>query len=261
MELVLDEKGNVVLQDGMPIYRYEDGTKSPFDAKSTVETYEKRIADLTEERTRHFTNSEKLKGDLKAFAGIDPKLAKEALETVANLKSKEILDANGIKILKSEMLTGFENEKSEIKKGYENEILKIKTKVDEKDSTIKNLLITQKFSSSPHFSGKNQKTIYCPEDAVKIFGDRFRIDEKLNIIGIGKNGDQLMSQKHHGEPADFEEAISRFIDEHPRKEQILISHQGGIPGRGNLGPGQKQEFATPTDKIAAGLKRQYPEKF
>lgn len=262
MELVLDDKGNAVLKDGLPVYKYDDGTESPFDAKSTIGTYEKKLADLTEERTRHYTKAEELKNNLKVFKGIDPEKAKEALETVANLKSKEILDTNGVKVLKSEMVAGFETEKSELKKGYERDLEKKDHIIAEKDSKLKNLLITTQFSSSPHFSGKDQKTIYPAEDAVKIFGDRFKVDEKtLKIVGVDKNGETLMSQKKHGEPAEFEEAISRIIDEHPRKAQILNTHQGGIHARGNLGSGQQREFATTTDKIAAGLQKRHPDKF
>lgn len=262
MKLVLDEKGNAVLKDGLPVYRYQDGSESPFDAGATLDGYEKKIADLKEERTRHFTKAEQLKNDLNVFKDIDPEAAREALETVSNLKSKEILDANGIKVLKADMVKGFETEKLEIKKVHEKEQNKLVTKLNEKDSIIKNLLVTTQFSNSPHFSGKDQKTIYCPEDAVKIFGDRFKIDEKtLQIFGVDRNGDVMMSQKNHGDPADFEEAISRVIDEHPRKEQILNTHQGGLPARGNLGSGDKKEFVSTADKIAAGLKNEYPQDF
>jgi len=261
MELVMDEKGNVVLQDGLPVYKYEDGTEMAFDAKKTLSNYDKKIADLTEERTRHFTTAEKLKTDLKVFKDIDPAKAKEALETVANLKSKELLDANGIKVLKSEMVKGFESEKSEIKKGYDLEIDKIKKQVSEKEGVIRNLLITTQFSNSPHFSGKDQKTIYCAEDAVKIFGDRFTVNDKLEVLGLTKNGEVMMSQKSHGDPASFEEAISRMLDEHPRKASILAQHPGGIPGRGNLGPGKEGEYATTQQQIAAGLKHMYPHDF
>jgi len=262
MKLVTDENGNVVLKDGLPVYKYADGSQSPFDAAATLQGLEKNIADLKEERTRHYTKAEQLKKDLEVYKGLDPELAFEALETVSNLKSKEILDANGIKVLKADMTKSFDKEKQEIRQGHEKEIAKIASKIGEKDAIIKNLLITTKFSNSPHFSGKDQKTIYCPEDAVKIFGDRFQVDEKtLEIRGLDRSGEIMMSQKNHGDPADFEEAVSRVIDEHPRKAQILNTHQGGLPARGNLGSGKDKEFANTADKIAAGLKNRYPGDF
>lgn len=262
MDLILDDNGNVVLKDGCPMYKYEDGSESPFDAKKTLDAKDKKIADLTEEKTRFFTKAETLKGDLKVFKGIDIKIAKEAIETVKNLQSKDLLDANGIKILKSEMLQGFETEKIDIKKGYDQQLTERDGTITLKDGIIKKLLITTQFANSPHFSGKNKITIYPAEDAVKIFGDRFKVDEgTLSIVALDKSGEILKSQKTHGEPADFEEAIAKIIDEHPRKNEILNMSPGGPFATGNLGPVKKGEFASPAEKIAAGLKKRHPDKF
>jgi hypothetical protein len=208
-----------------------------------------------------FTKAEGFKADLSKFKGIDIKEAQDALETVKNIKSKELMDANGIKILKSEMMQGFETEKSEIRKGYETKLDEVGKKVSEKDSIIKNLLITTKFANSPHFSGENKKTIYPPDDAVKIFGERFMVDEKLNIVAIDRNGEILKSQKTHGEPADFEEAIARIIEEHPNKERILWTKPGGPMAGGNLGTPPKGGYKNTHDQIAAGLQKQYPGRF
>lgn len=261
MDLVLDENGHAILKDGCPVYKYEDGSESPFDAKTTLAAKDKKIANLTEEKTRLFTKAEGLKGDLKKFDGIDITAAQEALETVKNLKSKELLDANGIKVLKAEMLQGFEKEKSDLKKGFDNKLQDVTKQVATKDSIIKNLLITTKFSSSPHFTGENRKTIYPPEDAVKIFGDRFMVDDNLNIVAIDRSGEILKSQKTHGEPADFEEAMARIIEEHPNKERILNTKPGGPLASGNLGKPPKGGYKTTTEKIAAGLRRQHSGRF
>lgn len=262
MELVLDADGNVVLKDSLPVYKYEDGSESPFDAKKTLDSKDRKIADLTEEKTRFFTKTETLKTDLAKFKGIDVKAATDALETVKNLASKDLLDANGIKILKSEMVQGFETEKSNIKKSHDDIVIERDIVIASKDNVIKTLLITTQFANSPHFSGKNKKTIYPAEDAVKIFGDRFKVDEKtLGIIAIDREGEVLKSKKTHGEPADFEEAMAIIIDEHPRKTEILNTHPGGPLAHGNLGPIKDGEYTTPTDKIAAGLKKFHPEKF
>ena len=37
MKLKLDENKNVVLKDGMPVYTHEDGSESPFNAKSAMD--------------------------------------------------------------------------------------------------------------------------------------------------------------------------------------------------------------------------------
>ena len=261
MELVLDENGNVVLKDGCPVYKFEDGSESPFDAKATLEAKDKKIANLTEEKTRLFTKAEGFKADLKKFDGVDIEAAKEAIETVKNIKSKDLMDANGIKILKSEMTQGFEKEKSDLKDGFTKQIEQEKRKTAEKDSIIKNLLIRTKFANSPHFTGENRKTIYPPDDAVKIFGDRFIVDDKLNVFAVDSNGEVLKSQKTHGEPADFEEAMTRIIEEHPNRERILFTKPGGPLAGGNLGKPPKGGYKSATEQIAAGLKNRYPGKF
>ena len=91
MELVLDENGHAVLKDGLPVYKYEDGSESPFNAKTTLDNLNKKITDAVEEKTRHFAKSEELKKNLKIWKGIKPEEALEALETVKNLKTKDLL--------------------------------------------------------------------------------------------------------------------------------------------------------------------------
>ena len=53
MELLLDEEGRAVLKDGFPVYKHEDGTESPFNAKKTLDNLNKKIEAVEEEKTRH----------------------------------------------------------------------------------------------------------------------------------------------------------------------------------------------------------------
>ena len=81
------------------------------------------------------------------------------------------------------------------------------------------------------------------------------------IIGKDNEGKTVMSQKNHGDPADFNEAMTKLIDDHPEKTRILNTSPGGPPAGGNLGPGQIDKNASPVDRIAAGLKANHPDKF
>lgn len=264
MELVLDENGHVKLKDGLPVYKYDDGSESPFNAKTTLENLNAEIKNKTEESTRHFTNLEKTKKDLKVFKGIDPKLALDALETVKNLKGKDLLDVNGVKILKQEMRDSFDLELKDVNTAHAAVLTEKDTSIATKDATIQYQAITQKFSNSEFFSGKTPKTIYPPEDAVRIFGHNFYVEgegREIKIIAKDKEGKVIMSQKDHGDPADFNEAMTKFIDDHPDKARILNTTPGGPRALGNLGPGKAGEFATSVDRIAAGLKKQHPDKF
>jgi hypothetical protein len=53
MKLKVDEKGVVALENGLPIYEYEDGSSSPFDADTTLTGLNGRIKNLEEEKNRH----------------------------------------------------------------------------------------------------------------------------------------------------------------------------------------------------------------
>ena len=110
MELVLDADGHAVLENGLPVYKYEDGSQSPFNAKKTLDNLNKKNADLEEEKTRHFTKLKATEKALKEYKGMDPKDVADALETVKNLKGQQILDSQGIKILKQEMRESFDVE-------------------------------------------------------------------------------------------------------------------------------------------------------
>lgn len=264
MELVLDDEGRAVLKDGLPVYKYEDGSESPFDAAKTMDNYKKRIENLEQEKTRHFTKSEDLKKELKAYKGIDPKSAQEAIETMKNLKGKELLDANGIKALKADMRESFDTELSKVHSDYKKLLDEKDTVIGVKENTIKHQAITQKFANSEFFTGEKPRTIYPPEDAVRIFSHRFFVDGEgpdIVVLGKDKEGNVMMSQKNHGDPADFDEAMARIIEEHPNKARILNTQKGGPLAGGNLEPGKDGEYASSVDRIAAGLKRQHPDKF
>ena len=90
MKLKLDDAGHVVVQDGKPVYVYEDGKESPFDAAATLQT----ISRLNSEAKSHRERAEVAEKSLKAFSGItDPAAAIRALETVSNLDLKKLVDA------------------------------------------------------------------------------------------------------------------------------------------------------------------------
>lgn len=258
MELVLDEDGHAILEDGLPVYKYEDGTKSPFNAKKTLDNLKKKNTDLEEEKNRHFTKLKATEKALKDYQGMDPQQVADALETVKNLKGQQILDANGIKALKADMRESFEVELQQKETAWKTALKEKEDLVFTKEATIRNQALTTEFANSEFFSGKNPKTIYPAKDAVRIFGHMFDITgegSEIQIIAKDREGKVVMSQKNHGDPADFNEAMARFIDEHPEKARILNTQPGGPLAGGNLGPGGKPgEFASPKDRIAAGLK-------
>lgn len=267
MKLKLDDKGQAVLQDGCPVYVYDDGREAPFDAATTLNNYTQRIANLEEEKTRHYTKSSQYKEDLKKFEGIDPEKARAAMATVQNLKDKQLLDSQGIEALKTEMRSSFDGEKKQLVDNH-NKALQLKdADIQERDATIHDLLVTQRFHMSDYFTGENPKTIYPPEDAAKIFGHHFFVEQvqgtnKRRVIAKDSDGNVVMSRKNHGDPAGFDEAMQIIIDKHPNKNRFLASGKGGGPDTyGNTGPGAGDVKGAGLTKIATGLKKQFGNRF
>jgi hypothetical protein len=115
VEIKLDDNKTPVLDEGLPVYKFDDGTESPLDVVGAFGKFETKIGNLTEEKDRHFNVKEKLKEDLKAFDGIDLESAKANADIVNNLKDKQILDEQVIKALKVEMRSSFDIELYQVK--------------------------------------------------------------------------------------------------------------------------------------------------
>lgn len=268
MKLKVDDKGNAILNNGLPVYVYEDGQESPFDAKSTMDLLNGKISKLEEEKDRHFKDKDKFKGQLKDYDGIDPVKAREALRIVKSLEDKQLLDANGVDALKKEwqsaMTNSFEDEKRGLINGFTQEKQSWEQKDQDMKSMIFDLAVYNKFATSEYFAGEAPKTILPPEYASKIFGNHFemKIDGRnLKIVAKDSNGKEIYSKKNHGELADFNEAIGQLVEEHNKRYSIMNPGKGGGPrSSGNLGPaGPSKNSAdmTPQEKIRAGLKKQY----
>jgi hypothetical protein len=269
MKLVLDEDGHAVLKksdDGkiMPVYEYEDGVKKEFDAGATLSGLNKKNSALEDEKTRHATKAEKLKKELKTYEGIDPDKAKEALTKIKNLDDKKILDEKGVEAIKAEVRNDMkvlhEEAMENLKTSHSNELEEIKTELSSKDGLIRNLVIDNLFANSPYFSGKERKSIYPATDAAKIFGHHFHTKVEDGLVTVeakDSRGKPIMSKIDHGEPADFNEAISLILDKHPRKHEILKgSSKGGPDAGGNIDTKSKKfEDMSSVDKIKSGLKK------
>jgi len=99
VKLKLDDAGAVVLADGKPIYIHDDGKELPFDAAATIST----ISRLNGEAKGHREAKERAESALKAFEGLDdPVAARKAVEIVANLDAKKLVDAGEIEKVKAE---------------------------------------------------------------------------------------------------------------------------------------------------------------
>ncbi len=246
MKLKLDENGHVVLQDGKPVYVHEDGKEVAFDAAGTVAT----ISRLNGEAKGHRERAEAAEKSLKAFDGItDPAAAVKALETVANLDAKKLVDAGEIDKVKSEISKAFQ------------------AQLDQANGSAKALeqqLYAEKIGGSFARSKVIADKLAIPADMVQArFGQAFKIEEG-KVVAYDANGNKLFSRSRPGELADFDEALESLIEQYPHKDHILKSSGasgGGAAGGGKGGGGNNSKGnigGTKEERLAA-INARFPD--
>lgn len=240
MKLKLDANGNVVLQDGKPVYVKDDGTEIAFDAAGTVQT----ISRLNGEAKGHRERAEAAEGKLKLFEGIeDPKQALEALNTVKNLDAKKLVDAGEI-----------EKVRTEISKAFQTQLDAANGKVAAFEKELYKEKVGGAFARSPLIVG-DKATLAIPPDLVEAkFGSNFAIEDG-KIVAKDAHGNKIYSQTNPGELAGFDEALSILVNNYQHKDQILkstgASGSGGKPGSGNGSPSTKKSSEmSPQEKAA-----------
>jgi hypothetical protein len=239
MKLKLDDKGNVVVQDGKPVYVLPDGREVAHDAEATVAT----ISRLNGEAKSHREGKEAAEAKLKAFEGIeDPEAAKKALDTVKNIKDGELVQAGKVQEIKDAAAASAKQAVAEATRAAEGREKALTEQNSQLTSQLNNHIIGGSFTSSKFISEK----LAIPADiAQKVFGDRFKV-ENGKLVPLNQAGEPIFSATRHGEHADFEEAISVMVSSYPNKEMILkgsgASGSGAQGGGGGGGAGGKKSM-------------------
>lgn len=221
-KLKLDDKGNVVVQDGKPVYVLEDGKEVAYDAPAM----HSKIIALNAESKTHREAREAAEGKLKPFEGItDPAAALKAIETVKNLDDKKLVDAGEVEKIKAAAVRASEEKIAALSKSHAEEIGKRDKMFSELQSTFHGEKIAGAFKGSKFVSEK----LAIPADfAQSHFGNRFKIEDG-KIVAYDASGNKVFSRSKPGDTADFEEAIEQLVDQYPQKEAILkgSGHSGG----------------------------------
>lgn len=223
MKLKLDENGHAVLQDGKPVYVHDDGKEVAFDAAATVGT----ITRLNGEARSHRERAEAAEAKYKPFEGIeDASAARKALETVANLDSKKLIDAGEVETVKAEISRAFQAQLDE---------------ANTKSQTLEQQLYGEKIGGSFARSKLIAEKLAVPADMVQAtFGKAFKIEEG-RVVAYDAHGQKIFSRARPGEIADFDEALETLVEQYPHKEHILKgsgANGGGAGGNGGGGGGK-----------------------
>lgn len=258
LKLNEETKAPEVTAEGKIIYLddQDDNKELPLDPAAMYT----KIGELGNQNKKDRDNYRAIKEKFKGFEKIDDlaewkENADKALVTVENFNDKDWMKADKVDKLKADMKSSYEG-KLTAKDTVLTETLKTHAgELEGKDSHIRTLMVTNKFSSSPHFIGEKKKTTLPPDIGESYFGKHYKVEEeegKLQLKAYDANGDPIISKINPGEPADFEEAMGIIIDAYPNKDNILVASGGGSGGKGGEGnPGE-------TDDIAK-LKKQHKE--
>lgn len=229
-----NEDGSLVVVDGNPVWVYESGPEKDKEAPVNFGKTLTTIQNITRESVNRKEKINELKAVTSVIeaAGIEDvseylTKAKEAMDTVANLSDKEILDAGQVDKIKQSITDGFTRQIDALKAAGEKSNTEWRGKLDAKDAAIKDLVIKGAFDASDFL---RDKTVLLPEIAFSYFGGRFGVEEKDGrLIGFATDtgGDKIMSLKNPGAYADPVEAIEILINEHPQKDRMLKMDASG----------------------------------
>lgn len=230
---------SIVVQDGHPVWVYDDGKESPFNAESAL----KKISDVTAESVGRKEKIREYETKLEALNGIDNpaafvKKANEALETVKNLDDKKLIDAKEVETLKASVAATFNEKINGMEKAFATKEQEYQDTIDKSQSTISDLLIRGQISQASFIS---DKTVLTPTIAFDVFKNNFKIEEvdgEHKAVAVRKDGTKIMSLKDPGSFANVNEALETLVSEHPDKDRLLkgIDGGGGTPPGGNKTP-------------------------
>lgn len=207
----MDDKGNIAVTDGNPVWIDESGAEVAADYKAATV----KIATLNLSEAKSRTALKEANDKLAAFAGIDnPAEALKGMQFMASMDGKKVMDDEGIQKLIQAAVKPLQVENETLKAG-----------LSEKDGHIYKLEVSSKFQASPFVKDK----VLVPPDMLEAtFGKHFKIDGG-KLVATDATGNQIFNIK--GEPANFDEAIQTLIDSHPMKDNIYRANGGSGSGQ------------------------------
>lgn len=231
----IDSAGNMVVQEGNPVWIYEDGKEAGFNAEFAL----KRIGELKQEAKDNRLKAAEANNQLKivADAGIEDlekfiKEAQKALDIVKDLKDGDLVKAGEVEKIRAKYEEQAEAKVKKVKEALEAQVNEANDKLKNKDLAIRKLLVKGAFDASEFI---REQTVLFPDMAYMYFGGQFEVVEQgedLKVYALDKSGERMLSLKNPGQYADPEEAIEMMVMDHPQRDKILIR---GAKGSGALG--------------------------
>lgn len=211
----LDANGKIEMKDGNPIFIDANGGELTLGTDT--------ITRLNGEAKALRTRAEKAEGDLKGFEGLDPALARKAIDTVSKLDAKKLIDAGEV-----------EKVREEIKKSYDGQIAEKDAALGKVSTELSTLRKTTAFSTSKFV----QERVAVPAEMFQnTFGNYFK-EEEGKLVAYYPHGEKVFSKKRAGEVADFDEALELLTGNYAHKDSILKAPNNSGSGNGGGGGGR-----------------------
>jgi len=219
MKLKLTPDGSAVVQDGKPVYVHDDGKEIAFDAVGTAATIQRLNAEARDHRVR----AEAAEAALKPFAGIeDAAKARKAMELVANLDAKKLVDAGERDTAVAQAI-----------KSVEDKFMPVQQERDKLQEQLHAHMVGGAFSRSKYIASKfATEGPAGVEIAQALFGKQLKVEDG-KVVAYDANGAKIYSRSRPGEFADPEEAIELLVEAHPYKANLL---KGSMASGGGAGP-------------------------
>ncbi|MGE8451554.1 MAG: DUF6651 domain-containing protein, partial [Pseudomonadales bacterium] len=169
MKLKLDDQGQVVLQDGKPVYIHDDGKEVAFDAPAAVS----KITALNAEARSHREAKEAVEAKLRGFDGIeDGEAARKALETIKNIDEGKLIAAGKVEEIKAAAQRAAQEQVAAASKAHAEELARTKQERDNATAELYSEKIGGGFTRSKFISEK----VAIPPDMVQArFGSAFKV--------------------------------------------------------------------------------------
>lgn len=204
-KLAVDSSGN-------PVYLKEDGGEQSVDGGT--------IGRLNGEAKGHRERAEAAETKLKVFEGVDPAKAKLAIETVAKLDTKKLLDAGEVDRVKAEIAAQYSAQLDEATKT--NGTLR---------SQLDDMTLQTAFGRSDFI---NERVAVPREMFQATFQKNFKIEDG-KLIPYDASGNKIYSTARMGEIATVDEALQIIVNNYPHKDAILKAPGSGGSGNGGGG--------------------------
>jgi len=205
-----------VLKNGKPVYVDDDGKETTYDPIAMHGT----IGSLNHEAKTNREAKEAAEAALLPFKDIDPKKAAKALETVANLDGKKLIDTGEVERLKKEITDSFQTQLDEAKA---------------ENTTLRTQYSSEKINSAFASSAYIKEKLAVPSDmAQATFGKHF-VFKDGNLNPVDEKGNPIYSSSNPGELATFDEALERVVGSYTHRDSILKG--SGHSGAGTTPPG------------------------